>query len=318
MLTWLQHLAARVRAFFRSDDFDRDFNQELESHLKMLAEDHTRQGLTPEQARRAAQLELGGLTQLREAHRETRGLAVLEAFLQDIQYALRAMRKSPGFTTVAVLTLAIGMGVNTAVFTAFNAALLQPIHVPEPARVVTVTRSTSGKVFPYPDYAYYRDGNQTFSGLVAMALRTFAMTGVATPAPVAPTGIAGPAGFQLPPALGSEQAAAAMVSGNYFQVLRVNATLGRTFRPEEDTSGAQPVALVSDNFWERRFARDPGLLGRNLTLDGVSVTVIGVTPRDFTGTSPTVPDLWLPLVPLPRWTEQVLVGFFPVRAAFPG
>jgi macrolide transport system ATP-binding/permease protein len=213
MLTSVSELARRLRAFFRPGSFDRDFDQELELHLNMLAEDHSRRGLTPEEARRAAQLELGGLTQLREAHRETRGLAVLEAILQDIQYAFRAMRKSPGFTAVAILTLAVGMGVSTAVFTAFNALLLQPVQVPEPTRIVTVTRSTSGKTFPYPDYGYYRDGNQMFSGLVAMDLRTFAMTGVVTPAPVVPTRIADRTGFQLPQILNSERAAAAMVSG---------------------------------------------------------------------------------------------------------
>src|SRR5437763_9532219 len=136
MWTFLTALCARVVAFVRPENLDRDFDQEMASHLSMLEEEHMQRGLTPAQAHRAARLKLGGLTQLREAHRDVRGLPILDTCLLDVRYALRAMQKHPAFTALAVATLAIGIGVNTAVFTAVDSAFLRPLHVPDPTRVV--------------------------------------------------------------------------------------------------------------------------------------------------------------------------------------
>lgn len=297
---------ARIRAFFRPAGLDRDFDQELESHLAMLAEDYSRRGLSPDQARREASLRVGGLTQLREAHRHTRGLPFLEALAQDLRYALRALRKNPGFTAIAVLTLAFGIGVNTAVFTAYNAVVLRPVEASDPGRLVQITRSTRDQFFSYPDYQFYRDNSKAFSGIVAMAFFVSSMTGAGTAPPATGANIAGVAGLQLPQAIGgnSERVMAGMVSGNYFNVLGVGAVLGRTFLPEEDRAGAQPVALLSHNFWERRFNRDIGLLGRSLRLNGVDVIVAGITPKDFTGTFPVVPDFWIPMELQPRLAQN--------------
>jgi predicted permease len=296
----------RVLAFFRTRTLDRDFDQELESHLAMLAEDYARRGVTPEEARRKARVELGGLAQLREAHREVRGLPLVDGFLQDVSYAVRALRKYPGFTAVAVLTLAVGIGVNTAVFSVYNAGVLRPVQAAEPERLIQITRTTRDAFFTYPDYIYYRDHNQAFSGLAAMASNIFSMSGVAMPAPAADGGIAGAAGFQFPRVLPgtAEPVIATVVSGNYFKVLGIDAARGRTFLPDDDTPAAQPAMLVSDNFWERRFARDPGLLGRRLRLNGVDVTVIGITDRDFVGTWGMVPDVWVPLAVRFRLTSK--------------
>jgi predicted permease len=304
----LKQMTARIRAFFRRGVLDRDFDQELESHLTMLAEENSRRGMMRPEALRAARLELGGLAQLREAHREARGLPLLDAFLLDVRYALRTLGRSPGFTAVAVLTLAIGIGVNTAIFSAYNAVALRPLQATEPHRLVQVIRSNRDQFFSYPDYAYYRDHNRTFSGLTAMGLgSTLFLGGVDKQALVAHSTLADAAGFRLPRSLAGsvEQAGAGGVSGNYFQTLGAGAALGCTFLPEEDAAGAQPVALISYNFWERRFARDPGLLGRSLMLNGASVTIVGITPRDFTGTAPAVPDLWLPLALQSRLTSKV-------------
>jgi predicted permease len=293
----------RIRAFFDSRELDRDFDQELESHLEMLAADYRRRGMTPEDARRAARVHFGGATQLREAHRAARGLPLLDAFIQDVHYALRTLRKQPGFTALAVLTLAVGIGVNTAIFTLYNAAILRPVDAADPDHLVQITRTTRDQFFSYPDYGYYRDNNRSFSGVFAMAFESVSMSGVGPAAASESGGIAAAAGFQFPHALhgSSEEVGAAVVSGNYFQALGVQASLGRTFLPEDDNAAAPPVALVSYNFWDHRFGRDPKLVGRTLMLDGVAVTVLGITPRDYCGTAPLVPNLWLPLSLLDRF-----------------
>ena len=171
-------LIARIRAVVMQRDLDRDFDCELDSHLAMLAEEKIRRGMTPEQALRAARVELGGNTQLREAHRETRGLPLLDALLGDLRYALRTLRNNAGVTGIAVITLATGIGVNTAVFTAYNAVALRPIQAPEPHRVVQITRSNGDDFYSYPDYAYYRDHGKTHQSLVAMSFgHTLSLSG---------------------------------------------------------------------------------------------------------------------------------------------
>src|SRR2546430_1048680 len=132
MLTLLKQMAARIRALFRPSSLDRDFDQEFESHLTMLAEEHSRRGMTRDQALRAARLELGGLAQLREAHREARGLPLLDAFLRDVRYALRTLRRNPGFTAIATLTLATGIGVYRRSLPASNLVSLRAIQAANP------------------------------------------------------------------------------------------------------------------------------------------------------------------------------------------
>ncbi|HKD08855.1 MAG TPA: ABC transporter permease [Bryobacteraceae bacterium] len=295
MLATLKRLIAKTRSAFSSTASDFDFEEELQSHIAMLEEENVRRGMSCEEARRAALLKIGGLAQLRESHRETRGLPQFDSFLRDIRYALRALRKHAGFTTIAVITLAIGIGVNTATFTAWNAVALRPIQAPEPKRLVQLTRTTRDQMFSYPDYAYYRDNNRTFSGLVAINFQGLSLSGVTTGPSPATGGIVGAAGFQFPHLLaGTSEVLAATISGNYFKVLGVNAILGRTFLPEEDGPGGPAAVMVSYNFWEKQFARNPSVLTRNLTLNGVGVAVVGITPPDFLGTSPTVPDFWVP------------------------
>jgi macrolide transport system ATP-binding/permease protein len=163
MLARLQRLIARIGSFLRPRRLDRDFDEELESHLEMLTVQHVRRGIPLEEARRAAQLTLGCRTQLLEAHRATRAIPQIETFLQDVRYALRALRKNPAFTAIAVLTLAAGIGVNTAVFTAYNALALRPLQAKEPGRLVQMTYSNRNTGFSYLDYPWYRDHNRNFS-----------------------------------------------------------------------------------------------------------------------------------------------------------
>ena len=204
MLTRMRELAARIGAFLRPRELERDFDQELESHLAILEEDKMRRGVTREEAARAARIELGGLTQLREAHREARGLPRLDTVLKDLRYAVRALRKNAGMTAIAVLTLATGIGVNTAVFTAYNAVALRPIQAPEPHRVMQVTRRSGDDHFSYPDYIYYRDHNRSFSGLVAMSFgHAFSIGGMERGTLTLPerTTMASAAGIRFPRAL---------------------------------------------------------------------------------------------------------------------
>lgn len=292
----MRELLERVRAYFGARSLDRDFDREMEEHLRLLVEDYVRQGRSEAEAERAARLHFGGTSQLREAHRETRGLPQLDSFLQDARYAMRALRKNPGFTAMAVLTLATGIGVNTAVFSLYNAVSLRPLRAVEPERIVQLAHKGRDVLFSYPEYAYYRDYNRSFTALGAMTNQVFSMSGTAAPLRAMDGGIAGAAGLEFPKTVGAaEPVTASVVSGNYFELLGVPARFGRVFLPEEDSPAAQPVAVLSENFWERRFSRDPSVLGRKLTLNGIDTTVIGIAPRDFGGTWLTVPDLWVPI-----------------------
>jgi macrolide transport system ATP-binding/permease protein len=279
---------------FRSRRFDGDLEQEMQFHLEMKA----RAKGESDHARYAARRQFGNTLLLRETSREMWGWGPMGRLWQDLRYGVRMLAKNPSFTIVAVLTLAVGIGVNTAIFTAFNAMILRPIQAPEPSRLVQIGASVGNEFFSYLDYIYYRDSNRVFSGAIAITFEAVSMTGAPAPPSVRTGGIARVAGFDFPQPLtssGSEHVLSAVVSGNYFKVLKVDAAVGRTFLPEEDAIGAQPVVMLSDNFWERRFARDQSLLGRSLMLNGVAFTVIGITPHDFLGTAENVPDAWVPL-----------------------
>jgi predicted permease len=219
---------------------------------------------------------------------------------------MRALRKSPGFTTIAVLTLAAGIGANTAVFSLYNAAALRPLRAVEPERIVQLAHKGRNVLFSYPEYAYYRDYSRSFTALGAMTNQVFSMSGAASPSRELDGGIAGAAGLEFPKTVGgAEPVTATVVSGNYFHLLGVRARFGRIFLPEEDSPAAQPVSVLSENFWERRFLRDPAVLGRKLTLNGVDTTIIGIAPRDFAGTWLTVPDLWVPIAVMSRVSPEI-------------
>src|SRR6516164_5033237 len=240
MFSSFHRTLARIRAVFHSNDLDRDLVLELESHIQILVEQHTHKGASQEEAQRLARIELGGIAQLREAHREVRGLPLLDTVLQDIRFALRMFRKSPGFTTVAVLTLALGIGANTAIFSLTNQILLRDLPVPQAERLV-ILRSpgpnhghTWGDVdqgaqsFSYPMYKDLQERSTVFSGLLACRAATVNVSGH-----------------------GETQAAHAdLVSGNFFETLEVQPALGRLFIPSDETApGANTVAVLSYAYW---------------------------------------------------------------------
>jgi predicted permease len=218
---------------------------------------------------------------------------MLETFLQDVRYALRGLRKNPGFAIVCVLTLALGIGANTAMFTVFNAVLLRPVPgVANPGGLVILERLQKNNPdfsFGYPDYLDYRNQNQSFAGLAARCRTALTLSHGTT-----------------------ERITGELVSGNYFAVLGVNPAIGRLVAPEDvQTEGEAPVAVVSYGIWQRVFGSDPEIAGKNILLNGQRFTVVGVAARDFAGTtvgSPT--DVWLPLTmqpaAIPRMSRGVL------------
>jgi macrolide transport system ATP-binding/permease protein len=298
-MAWLSESWRRLRALLQRKQLDADLEEEMRLHVELRAQEQIHAGVLPGQAAHVARRRFGNQMLLREVSREVWGWGPVERLWQDLRYGLRMLVRNPSFTLIAVLTLGAGIGVNTAVFTAFNAVALRPLDVPAPDRVVQVDRSTQAGFFSYPDYVYLRDNSQSFSALAAAGFFRFSMTGAPPMSASAQSGITNAAGFTFPQmvyARDAEPVAGMLVSGNYFRALGVEPILGRGFIPEEDDKpGARPVLLISDNYWERRFARNPKLLGATLVMNGIRFTVIGITPRDFTGTAPIVPAGWAPL-----------------------
>jgi hypothetical protein len=233
--------------------------------------------MSAEEARYAALRSFGGVEQVKEECRDTWGVRFIDTLLQDLRFGLRQLRRNPGFTLVAILTLALGLGANTAVFSVLNSILLRELPVQEPERVV----SLSSSVFSYPDYLDFRDQNKAFEGLCAY--------------------------LELPPManLGSsrppERVMGQLVTGNFFSVLGIKPMLGRGFLPTEDQL-ANPTAAVmlSADFW-RRLGAEPGIVGKTVRLTKRSYTVVGVTPPVFRGVFfGLAPDFWVPMAMLPQ------------------
>jgi predicted permease len=269
---------ARLGGLFNKGRRDRELAEEIESNLQLHIEDNLRAGMSPEEARREALLKLGGIESAKEAYRDRRGLPVLATGAQDLRYALRMLRRSPGFTVVAVITLALGIGANTAIFSLIDAVLLRLLPVKEPDRLVLlgyVGGRDPGNDFLYDYYLRFRDHNQSLSGTLAYhPLRlTVRVDG------------------QTEPAMSGQ-----LITGNYYAVLGVDAELGRTIQPDDDrVPGGHPVCVISYDYWQRRFAGSPSVVGKTIDLGGSPFTIIGVTPRDFFGLEVgTVADISVP------------------------
>ncbi len=203
----------------------------------------------------------------------------MKSFWQDLRYAARMLSKSPAFTAIAVLSLALGIGANTSIFSFVNAVLLRPLPVVEPERLVSVFNSQRDdpyNVSSYPDYVDYRDKNEVFSGLAASANISLSLNSDDQ----------------------TEAISGLIVTGNYFDVLGVRAALGRVFLPEEDkTPGAHPVAIIGYGLWQRRFAADRNVVGKQLLLNGQSFTIVGVAPANFNGTEAgRTTDIYVPMM----------------------
>jgi predicted permease len=271
----LRALLIRLRgllSFHRGED---DFAAELESHVAMHTEDGIRAGLSPEEARRQALIRLGGAEQTRQAYRERRGLPWLETLVKDLRFGVRMLAKNPGFTAVAVLTLALGIGATSTVFTVAEAALLRSWPAREPERLVklnTISPQGPDSLFSYPDYQDLAGQSRTLEGIAAYA-RHVKILQVGTE---------------------SQSLLDDIVSPNYFSVLGIEAQLGRTFTAAPGTKDEKTV-VISDSLWRRAFGADPALVGKQIRLTGKSYTVLGIAPPGFHGLQRGVPsDLWIP------------------------
>jgi macrolide transport system ATP-binding/permease protein len=281
----IRQFFVKVEAFLFRGRAEREMAREIDAHLALLKDDFEGRGMSPEAARLAALRAYGGVEQAQELHRDERSFVWLEQALQDLRHASRALLRAPGFTVVAVITMALGIGVNTALFSGYNAIALKPLPVFDPDQVVRFKRS-SGRHrwgtfgFSYPEYVYCRDHSDQFASLVAGSwlLNTLG---------------------SLPGSAGSEKLVGQLVSSNYFQGLGIHPLIGRGFLPDEDrTPGANHVMVISFQFWKRAFNGNFQALGQTIKLNGAAFTVIGIAPEEFTGTSadaPVTPDFWAPL-----------------------
>ena len=232
----------RAAGLFHKERRDAELDEEIASHLEMLVEENVERGMTPEEARRAARIALGGGEQIKEAVREQRGLPFLESLIADVRFGLRMLRKNPGFTFVAILTLALGIGANTTVFGAYNAIALKPLPVRDPGRVVRFERWVKSHAvgdfqyrFSYPEFKYVRDNNTDFSAVIAASSLT-PVEGTTTES-------------GTPQTLTGQ-----LVSANYFTDFGVRPLIGRTFATNDDqTPGGNAVIVISYPFWRRAF-----------------------------------------------------------------
>ena len=279
---WMRLLHAPVK----QDDFD----AELESHVAMHVEDGLRAGLSREEARRQALIKLGGAEQTRQAYREQSALPWLEGLLQDLHFGLRLMGRSKGFSAVAIVTLAIGIGATATAFTWIDAVLLRPLNgVADPNRLVTLESVTAnGDWVPnsYPDFIDFRDRLKLFDGIAVSHVTAFSV--------------------------GKEDHAervwGELVSGNFFSVLGVKAEQGRMFLPSEsgDAPGAYPVAVISDRYWRSHYGADPSVVGKPIRINQHELTIVGVAAPEFHGSIPvTAFDVWVP------YMEQTVLNGVP-------
>jgi predicted permease len=273
----LKRLVARIWNFSAGRRGDARLREEIEAHIAMQAEDNVRAGMPPTEARREAVLKLGAVEAIREQYLAEEGLPFLEDLLRDVRYALRQLRKSPGFTATAVITLALGVGANAVVFSVLNTLVLRPLNVYQPRRLFAVEHKEHAYYNQsYPDYIDYRDDNSTFSGMAAYDTTDLAVVIGTSP----------------------DKSYGYLASGNYFDMLSVRPAVGRFFHASDEHGiNSAPFIVLSYDFWRSRFNLNPNVIGATVSLNTHPFTVIGIAPSDFHGTETFFwPDYWIPLV----------------------
>jgi len=263
-MKFLSSLRTFLAFVFHRSQVEREMDAELRSHLQIRADDLERQGLSRAEAERQARVEFGGYERYKEECREALGSRLLGELIADVRYGLRGLRRNPGFTAVAILTLALGIGANTAIFSVVNAVLLRPLPYREPSRLAYISEfwphESNVKTTPSPDFANWSEHDRLFDGLAAYG---------------------GGAELNLTSAGEPERVQGARVTADFFTLLGVQPILGRSFLSEEDRPGGRPVVLLSYELWQRRFGSDAKIVGSTVQLDGEPYTVVGITPAGF-------------------------------------
>jgi predicted permease len=264
--------------FFRRRDWHEERARELEAYLEIETDENIARGMSPEEARYAAHRKLGNLTLIREEIYRMNSLGWLETLWQDLRFALRMLCRNPGFTAVAVLTLALGIGVNTAIFSLVDQLLLWSVPAREPNRLVRIEGSYSSS---YPFFCAYRDLNQVFDGVLASSNNL-------------------DAGIRPDSAHGAEVGHVEYISGGYFQILGIGSAVGRVITPSDDATGKPPVAVLSYRYWQRRFAGDLRVIGQKLAVNTFPLEIVGVAEKGFGGLfNGDEPDAFIPLTTYP-------------------
>jgi predicted permease len=253
-MAWLRELGRRLVMLLRRDQFDAHLDEEMRLHRELREQEQIERGLSPEEAHRVVQLRFGNPLVLREESRDMWGWNSFEHLIQDVRYGFRMLRKNPSFTFVCLLTLALGIGANTAIFSVVNAVLLKPLPYPDPQRLVTMRGNQSR-----PDVADVAAQSQAFEGGGGVTLQAMDFTG--GPEPV--------------------RVEAGMVHAGLFKALGVQPALGRAIAPEEDVVGGPQLVLLSHGFWQQNLGGDGAIVGKTIPLSGNSYTVVGVMPRGF-------------------------------------
>jgi putative ABC transport system permease protein len=254
-MMWLNVLAARFRGLLRRDAVLEEIDDEMRSHVEMLADEYVSRGMSPEEARRAAIASFGNVARARESAFDVRGGGWLDTVWQDVRYGFRGLRRNPGFAAVAVLTLGLGIGANTAVFSVINAVFLQALPYHEPGRLVVVWGGASAP----GNFTDMKAQNTVFEDMAAISPRDLSLTSDGEP----------------------ERLSALRITANLLPLLGVRPALGREFVPEEDRAGGPRAVLLSHGLWQRRYGGAAGVLGRDLRLDGETYSVVGVMPPGF-------------------------------------
>ncbi|HEY5218852.1 MAG TPA: ABC transporter permease, partial [Gemmatimonadaceae bacterium] len=284
-----KHLALRVRALFGTTAAERDLDDEIRFHLEQEANMNARAGVDPDEARLRARRAFGNVEVAKEAHRDTFGVRWLRDFATDVRFALRTLRRAPVLGGAAIVTFALGIGANTAIFSAVNAVILRPLTFDQPDHLVMLWETN-------PDY-HWTDADAAPANMLDWRDRVGAFADVAAyndfNTPVTLTGIGRP-----------QLLSAAYVTGNFFSVLGVNAELGRTLRDEETWTNGTHVAVISDRLWRNTFNGDASVIGRTVTLDGTGIQIVGVAPPTFAYPYDNG-DVWLPVEWKPADRAQV-------------
>ena len=256
--------------------------EEIRTHLEMAADDYRREGIDADDALHLARRNFGGVEQTKERYRDLYRFAGIEAFLHDVRFGLGTLRKSPGFSAVAIAMLALGIGINAAVFTIVNAALFKGWPLVE--RNDHIVQITTSKGVSYADLVAWRSQAKSFKGEMALLRGTFHT-------------LADGAGMP-------ESYFATEVTSNIFQVLGVRPILGRDFLPSDEETGAEPVIIIRYNVWVRQFGANPAVIGHTVRVDGAPARIVGVMPKGFSFPHPMVQNLWIPMAPPPGASER--------------